>query len=304
MYLVDMHSDSIQRVYRGEPLLTRYNTSERYPKLQFFAHYSKARGISPKERLSGTLAGISVYTREIRKNSLLSVKSREDLRSAVTLGRSAALFSIEGGGGLMPDSGRELRALYEGGLRVFGAVWDENELCASAWSAHDFGLTASGRAVLSEVTRLGIILDVSHMSDRGFWQLSEMSCAPFVATHSNFREVCKSPRNLTREMALEIKRRGGVIGLNLYPPFLHPSGVADESDIIRHIDYALELLGEDTLAFGFDIDGTGGEYPRTYGEHESIHDRVSLLISERYGEGIAERLCGKNAIAFLERNLQ
>ena len=303
MYLVDMHSDSIQRVYRGEPLLARYNTSERYPKLQFFAHYSKANGISPKERLSGTLEGLSVYKREIEKSSLLSVESREDLKSAVSLGRSAALFSIEGGGGLMPDSLRELGELYAGGLRVFGAVWDENELCASAWSEDDFGITESGRAVLSEAIRLGIILDTSHMSDRSFWQLSEMSSAPFVATHSNFREVCKSPRNLTREMALEIKRRGGVIGLNLYPPFLYPSGVADEGDIIRHIDYALELLGEQTLAFGFDIDGTGGEYPRGLCEQESIHDRVSLLISERYGERIAERICGKNALDFLARNL-
>ena len=202
----------------------------------------------------------------------------------------------------MPDS-PEISLLYQGGLRVFGPAWDENELCAAAYSSDDYGITERGRALLSRLLEHKIILDVSHMSDRGFWQLAEMTDAPLLATHSNFREVCRSPRNLTREMALEIKRRGGVIGLNLYPPLLAASGSADSLDIIRHIDYALELLGEDTAAFGFDIDGTGGKYPRGYGEGESIHDKVFLLLLEQYGEDIAEKIGGQNALRFLEEHL-
>ena len=299
MYFVDMHCDSLTRTLSGEPLISRYNMSARCPQLQFFAHYSSAAGVSAEARRAGAMAGLCRYKREISKNSLIPIESADDVRRAVRLGQSAALFSIEGGGGIMPDS-PEISLLYQGGLRVFGAVWDENEICAAASSAYDYGITERGRAVLSRMLEYGIVLDVSHMSDRGFWQLSKMTDAPFVATHSNFREVCNSPRNLTREMALEIKRRGGVIGLNLYPPFLSPSGAADSLDVIRHIDYALELHLDDTLAFGFDIDGTGGKYPVGYGERESIHDKVFLLLSERYGEEIAAKIGGKNALRLLE----
>ena len=207
MYFVDMHCDTLGRVASGAPLISRYNVSARCPQLQFFAHFSSAAGASAEARRAGAMVGLCRYKREISKNALIPIESSDDVRQALRLGKSAALFSIEGGGGLMPNS-EELLLLYQGGLRVFGPVWDGNELSAAASSADDYGITDSGRAVLARILEHKIIIDVSHMSDRGFWQLCEMTEAPLLATHSNFREVCQSPRNLTREMALEIKRRG------------------------------------------------------------------------------------------------
>ena len=302
MYVVDMHCDSLMLAERGEPLVKSYNVSGSGRYLQFFAHFSSTGSGDAARRREHLMENHARWLSESRRHSLCVIRTAKELSEAVRLGKSASLFSVEGGGGIMPHS-PELSALFEGGLRVFGPVWDENELGAAAWSQEDFGLTAAGREVLAEVLALGIIPDVSHMSDRGFWQLSQMTDKPFIATHSNFRSVCASPRNLTLEMALEIRRRGGVIGLNIYPPFLSDTGSADSDDIIRHVDYALEKLGEDTLAFGFDIDGTDGMYPRGFNESESMHDRVCELLALRYGERVAEKISGKNVLSFLEANL-
>ena len=141
------------------------------------------------------------------------------------------------------------------------------------------------------------------MSDRAFYDTLDCTSYPVIATHSNFRDVCSSPRNLTLDMARHIVARGGVIGLNLYPRFLSDSGSADDSDILRHVDYALSHFGEDALTFGFDIDGTDGEYPLGYGENESIHDRVLELLIREYGNSVAEKIAGLNAIRFLKENL-
>ena len=101
-------------------------------------------------------------------------------------------------------------------------------------------------------------------------------------------------------MAKAIVERGGVIGLNLYPKFLNESGTADITDIIRHIDFALENLGDRALGFGFDIDGTEGCYPKGFCEGESIHDRLIEEISKRYGDDTLARLAGENVTDFLK----
>ena len=162
--------------------------------------------------------------------------------------------------------------------------------------------TEEGKKLLLRATELGIIIDFSHLSDRAFYDTFELSPMPHIATHSNFREVCASRRNLTRDMAMKIAARGGVIGINLYPPFLK-DGAAAEEDIIRHIDYGLELLGDGHIAFGFDIDGTSGEYPKGVDEKESIHDRVIDLLLSRYSTETVEKIAGRNVIDFLKNNL-
>ena len=138
--------------------------------------------------------------------------------------------------------------------------WDSNELATSAWDREDRGLTDAGFAMVDRLSSSGIIIDVSHLSDRSFYDVIERTSYPVIATHSNFRDICASPRNLTLDMARKIANRGGVIGLNVYPAFLNDSGRADKNDIYKHVDYCLEKLGEDVMCFGCDIDGTDGVY--------------------------------------------
>ena len=217
--------------------------------------------------------------------------------------KSAAMFTVEGGGGLFANS-PELDALARGGLRVLGMAWDTNELSSGAWEKDDTGLTEEGEKMVNRCSALGIIIDTSHLSDRAFYETFELSGFPHIATHSNFREVCPSGRNLTRDMAKMIAARGGVVGINLYSPFLKDGGLATAEDVIRHIDYALDLFGSDeNIGFGFDIDGTDGEYQVGIDEKSSIQDQLTEMLITKYGDKTAERIAGLNVIDFLKNNL-
>jgi membrane dipeptidase len=184
-----------------------------------------------------------------------------------------------------------------------GIVWDKNELSSSANDIIDTGLTLEGVKMVSRMAELGIILDVSHLSDRAFYEAFELSPMPHIATHSNFRAVCDHDRNLTDEMARMIAARGGVMGLNLYPSFLREDGYADTDDILRQVDYGLSLVGDSALAFGFDIDGTDGQYPFGIDTSRSMHEAVIELLLSRYPASTVEKIAGGNVIEFLKDNL-
>ena len=301
MYVADMHCDSLSEISEKRGLLTPYNVSAKYPHLQFFAHFSERGNKSPELRRKSLISSINVYLSECERLGISRILTGKDLFSALENGGRAAVFTVEGGGGLFAGS-RELEDLYKIGLRVLGLVWDTNELGASAWDENDTGLSDEGKRLLLRATELGIIIDVSHLSDRAFYDAFELSPLPHIATHSNFRELCPSRRNLTRDMAKMIAARGGIVGINLYPPFLREGG-ATADDIIRHVDFGLELLGEGHIAFGFDIDGTDGEYPLGIDERESIHDTVINLLLSRYSEETVSRIAGENVIDFLKNNL-
>ncbi len=302
MYIVDTHCDSLLTVNSERGLISPYNVSKRAPQLQLFAEFVPARGMTAEYRLRQIFHYLDIYISECSRLDILTVRDCQELNFAVENGLSASILAIEGGGGLLSASD-ELDTLYRMGLRVLGLCWDTNELAASAWDEDDSGLTEEGRRLVDRLSAYGIIIDVSHLSDRSFYDVMERTAYPVIATHSNFREVSASPRNLTRDMAQRIASRGGIIGLNLYPAFLNESGRADKTDIFRHVDYALEQLGEDVLCFGCDIDGTEGEYPLGFSEERSIHDDLCDILLERYSESVVEKIAGLNAVNFFKGNL-
>ena len=299
MYLADMHCDSLLEVTAQRGLKRPYNLSREYPQLQFFAEFVPAEGRSPEVRRKELMHYLDVYIAERSRLGLVPILGCHDLRFAIECEEYSALLALEGGGGLFADS-EELITLHRAGLRVLGLAWDTNELATSSRDNDlDYGLTQAGRDLAQKVTEMGIIIDVSHLSDRSTAEVLELTPYPVIATHSNFREVCDTPRNLPYDLAKRITARGGVIGLNLYPPTLRADGPATLDDVIRHADYALEHFGPSSLGFGFDIDGTDGEYPLGLDEHSSIHDRVIEALDARYGRELTERIAGKNVIDFL-----
>ena len=278
MYIADMHCDSLSCVNSERGLRTRYNFSYEHPQLQFVAEFIPRRGESPEARRRKLMHMFDVYIAEQARLDLVPVNDCQDLNFAIACDRSSSILAVEGGGGLFADSD-ELSTLYRAGLRVLGLAWDTNELASAAGDPNDNGLTPAGREMVTKASEMGIILDVSHLSDRSTEELLELTPYPVIATHSNFRSVCDAPRNLPDSIAAKICARGGVIGINLYPDFLS-SDNATTDDVIRQVDYALEHFGEESLGFGFDIDGTEGRYPAPLDESESIHDRViELLVS-------------------------
>lgn len=302
MFIVDMHCDSLSAVNSERGLVGKHNFSRRYPQLQFVAEFVPKRGMPPEMRRKELMHYLDMFIAEYQRLKLVDVRTCHDLNFAIECEKNAVILAVEGGGGLFADS-EELNTLYRMGLRVLGLAWDSNELAASCYEENDYGLTPEGAEMVRRCSELGIIMDVSHLSDRAFYQLTEQTAYPVIATHSNFREVCNHPRNLTRDMAEKIVSRGGIIGLNLYPELLSGEKSATKDDLFRHVDYALERFGAQSLAFGFDIDGTHGVYMDGVNESSSIHDRVIDMLLSRYDEDVVSRIAGENAIEFLKNNI-
>ena len=300
MLICDMHCDSLLTVSSEVGLLNEYNHSKKGTHLQLFAHFIPKANESPESRRRRLMSYCNVYLSEVAR---LGIEPLYDCRSVMEMGRGVhSMLSIEGGGGLFADSS-ELTLLWRAGLRVLGLAWDTNELSASAWDDNDTGLTERGAALARVATEMGIILDVSHASDKAFYQMHEIIPYPMLATHSNFRSVANSPRNLTDDMAKELVSRGGVIGLNLYPGFLNTERDADTNDVLRHVDYALTRFGDECLGFGCDIDGTDGRYPKGIRSDASIHEQLCDLFLSKYSASTVEKIAGENIKRFFAENL-
>lgn len=163
------------------------------------------------------------------------------------------LLSVEGGSALEDDIDNLYR-LYERGVRALTLTWNGDNLIGGGIVNNDKGLTDFGKTVVREMNRLGMIVDVSHLSDKGFWDVADM-CDTFIASHSNCRELCRHNRNLTDDQIKCIIEHNGFIGLNFYSDFLSEN-TATVNDIVRHAEHILDLGGEDVLGFGSDFDGT------------------------------------------------
>ncbi len=310
MFIADGHCDSILKVDNGsQTLVNPYNFSKKYSQLQLVALFCSQRGDDYEECYRRTLQYISRFKQAIKKeaDAIRHVRTYSDIEGAFANGKHAALLTIEGGSCIMGSIER-LREFYDAGVRLFGLAWLSNNLAESnrLTEGVDNGLTDKGREVIEEGNRLGMIFDASHLSDRSFWELAEMSKKPIAATHSNFRSVCSSSRNLTDEMFLEIVREGGMVGLNIYPPFIgdFPEQRTAEH-LFGHLDYALSLGGENCIGFGFDIDGVSGSYPAPLDESSSIHDRVlEMMLKHNYSEALVRAVAGENWLSFLKENLR
>ena len=180
-----------------------------------------------------------------------------------------AVLTTEEGGAIEGNLSR-LSILKEWGVKIFGITWNfENELGYPNSRDPEImakGLKEKGIEAVEECGRLGILVDVSHLSDGGFMDVARYSKLPFIATHSNSRSVTDVPRNLTDEELRILADHGGVAGLNLCPEFLHDASGESEaecssrvSDMVRHIMHIYNTAGEDVLAIGSDFDGIGGK---------------------------------------------
>lgn len=179
--------------------------------------------------------------------------TEQDARRAMDSGKCGAFLSIEGAEAIACDPGK-LELAHARGIRMIAPTWNfENALAGSCMTGG--GLTAQGKEFVRRAQRLGIIIDVSHISERAFWDICDIAEKPIVASHSNARAVCSHARNLSDEQFRAICQLGGTAGLNLYGAFLKDEGGVTLEDVWRHIAHFLELGGEGHIALGGDLDG-------------------------------------------------
>lgn len=310
MYIVDSHCDSIAEVdKRRYGLVNPYNFSKKYSQLQFVAMFCASPGTSPEEAYQKAVryVGCFLMALERERDKVVQVKSFSDIERAFASGRHAALLTVEGGIGLHDDL-QLFRDFYNIGVRVFGLAWLSNDLAKSNRIAEgevDTGLTEKGRRLVEEGNRLGMIFDVSHLSDKSFWDLAEISKKPIIASHSNFRALCNHSRNLTDDMAREICRRDGMIGLNLCTSFIHEDKAKRTVEsYFAHLEHFLSLFGEDNIGFGGDVDGIDGIYPAPLTEKDSIHDKlVEFMLKHNYSEDLIEKVAYRNYLEYLRKYL-
>ena len=312
MYIVDSHCDSLALILSGKSrtLVNRYNFSSRYPQLQFAAAFCGIPGETNLQSYVRAQRYMSAFRAALAETdtALVEVCSYSDLQRAVSEKKSAAMLTVEGAGGAIFEKRSLLRELHSAGVRVIGLAWESNELVKSnrlSYGEYDTGLSEIGREVACEINSLGMIFDVSHLSDRSFYDLAQISEKPIIATHSNFRSVCGHSRNLTDDMARLIFSRDGMIGLNLYPPFISEKKERQTAEgLFSQLDYGLMLGGEEHIGFGGDIDGTDGMYPYPLNEASSMHDKViELMLRHNYSESLVRKIAGENYLAFLEKYL-
>ena len=216
-----------------------------------------------------------------------------------------SLLAIEEGGAI-DGSLEALRMLYELGVRAMTLTWSNrndiadgvNEECSGG------GLTTFGRQVVAEMNRLGMLVDVSHIATAGFWDVIETSTKPIIATHSNAKTLCSHPRNLNDDQIKAINANDGLIGITFAGQFLEEDyNNACIDSVYRHIDYMLNLLGnDDHVGFGSDFDGISHPPYNIHGVQD-YKPLIEYLQSKNYSDSTIEKITHKNVLNLLGKVL-
>lgn len=281
--------------------------------LQCFSVFTDLAEISGESPLSGFQKQLSCFRQILASadGALLPVRSSAALKECRKQNKTGALLTLEESF-LSETPLSLLPEFYSAGIRIATLTWDYStplgtsaqNLSLPGLSSSYPGLTPTGLDFLAEAERLGILIDVSHLSDAGFHEVAAHTKKPFLASHSNARTVCNVPRNLTDDMLRILGKRGGLVGLCFHEPFLLPSPSSPEdiaSALLRHTVHILSVAGSDVLSLGTDFDGTPGNRflpDITYLERlETLFKKGGLTTLQ------IEKIFYRNALRFLEDNL-
>jgi membrane dipeptidase len=241
-----------------------------------------------------------LFYAECAAHDLAFCKTARDIAEASADGRTAVILTVEGGAVLAGDPDR-IPKIKADGVSILTLVWNgENEL-GSGNDNPSQGLTGFGRYAVAALEDAGILIDVSHLNDRGFDDVCEAAQKPFLATHSNARAVTPHPRNLTDRQITEIISRGGLIGLNYYTEFLRTGCTATQDDVRRHVAHFLALGAEHTLALGSDFDGA--DVPPFLASVGQLPDLCGGLLSHGIAADTVRAIAWDNAMRFFQENL-
>ena len=222
----------------------------------------------------------------------------EQVEAAWEQGKTACLLTVENAS-VLGGKLERVETLRQMGVIMMTLTWNgENQLGSGNTTEH--GLTPFGIQAIKEMERVDMVVDVSHLNDKGFWQVAEHATKPIVASHSNVRNCCYHPRNLTQEQIQFIIQSGGLVGLNYYSPFLREDGQpATREDVRRHLEAIIDLGGEHHVALGSDFDGA--DLPPELDCCKKIPQLYTYLESCGYSKPLLDRLFWKNAIQFFQR---
>lgn len=237
------------------------------------------------------------------------VRTAGELRACLTSGVFAALLHMEGAEAIDTEL-NSLEVFYHAGLRSLGLVWSRPNAFGRGVpfkfpSSPDTGagLTDAGRDLVRACNRLRIMLDLSHLNEKGFWDVAGLTDAPLVATHSNAHVLSPSARNLTDKQLAAIKESDGMVGVNFHVGFLREDGGREVDTpletVVRHVDYLVERLGIDRVGFGSDFDGA--TMPRDVGDAAGLPHLLAALRGHGYDDAALRKIGYENWIRVLTK---
>jgi membrane dipeptidase len=237
------------------------------------------------------------------------VRTARELSKCLKSGTMAAIMHFEGAEAIDPDLDA-LEVFYQAGLRSLGPVWSRPNVFAEGVPFRfphspdtGPGLTGAGKALVTACNQLGILIDLSHLNEKGFWDVARISTAPLVATHSNAHALCPTTRNLTDKQLDAIAESDGMVGLNFGTGFLREDGKTNPNTpietMVRHIDYLVERTGIDRVGLGSDFDGA--TMPKEIGDAAGLPKLISALHDAGYDDAALRKLAHENWVRVLRK---
>ena len=315
---IDMHCDTLMRAYMDKRsdiyelpqlMLDVKRLREGGARAQFFAVFMLPESMRgelgenfPKDP-DYIKALLAIYKKTVEEHSE-TIGQCTDLATYLEnkkAGRVNAILSVEDGRAVAGNM-ENLRWLRKKVVRMMAPLWNYKN-CFGFPNSDDSAimqkeLTSFGKESITVMNDLGILIDVSHLNDGGFWDVVKLTTKPFVASHSNCRTLAPHRRNLTDEMIRALADKGGVMGLNFYGPFLNADASGMESCIaqmIRHVKHMIKVGGSDTPAIGTDFDGMNGDF------EISDCSKMQLLFEAMERSGFTSEQIEKIAYKNVER---
>lgn len=248
------------------------------------------------------------FTGREDRDTVTPVITAQDLKAQIERGEFSAILHFEGAE-MIDTSFNALETFYQAGVRSLGIVWSRSNVFGHGVpfafpSSPDTGpgLTNAGKQLVMACNELGIMIDVSHLNEAGFWDVVDTTTKPVVATHSNAHAICPSTRNLTDKQLAAIRDSDGVVGLNFNVPFLRSDGGRDSDMSLEimadHLDYLVEKVGIDRVAMGSDFDGA--MMPDDLSDASKLQNLIGVLRTRGYDDDTLRKIGYQNWIRVLE----
>ncbi|KLE16147.1 dipeptidase [Clostridium sp. C8] len=301
MNSIDLHCDTASRLLYENLKLKESICKVDIKKLkeskalaQVFAHFIELNIIDNPYLEFKKMNDVLMKELKENYNDIEIATNLKELEEVNNKGKIGAFLSIEEGE-VLEGKIERVKEVYDMGIRFITLTWNFPNSIGYPNVGYRYknnGLTDKGKEIVSEMEKFKIIPDCSHLSDRGFYDLVDICKKPFIATHSNAREITNHSRNLTDDMIVKLANKGGVMGLNFCAPFLGNERIPTIESMIAHIKHIKNIGGIDVLALGTDFDGIENEVEiRNIGEIEKLRD---ALIKEKFISSEIDKIFFKN----------
>ena len=302
--IIDMHCDTIQKMkdenlnLLDDGLSVNLNKMKKaIPYVQCLATFVNPSYNIENKAINRALEIINNFYKTYNVENLFLIKNKNDFYSKELKSKPGVMLTIENGSAISSNL-KNIEVLYEKGIRIMSVVWNEdNELASGALSLNDQGLTNLGRQYVKKLQEMHIAVDVSHMSEKSFYDTIKITNKPIIATHSCCYSLCNHPRNLKDEQIKCIAETNGIIGICFCRDFLTKKSNANVNDIVNHIEHIVNLVGIDYVGFGSDFDGIDkAKEPIGVNGPDDVWKILDELKNRGYSENDIDKISSGNFI--------